>query len=92
MLCSSPNKTLSGSHGRDRMVVGFTTTYAISLSVTCNRSVVFSTNKTDLYDITEILLKVALNTRILSNPPKNFVTSNVKKNTLILSLKLIPSI
>jgi len=38
------------------------------LSVTCDRSVVFSgysfssTNKTDRYDITEILLKVALNT------------------------------
>jgi hypothetical protein len=33
-----------------------------SLSVTCDRSVVSSTNKTDLHDITEILLKVALNT------------------------------
>jgi hypothetical protein len=39
-----------------------------SLSVTCNRSVVFSgtpvssTNKTELHDIAEILLKVALNT------------------------------
>ena len=39
-----------------------------SLSVTCNRSVVFSgysfssTNKTDCHDITEILLKVVLNT------------------------------
>ena len=37
-----------------------------SLSVTCDRSVVFSqfssTNKTDWHDTTEILLKVALNT------------------------------
>ena len=33
-----------------------------SLSVTCNRSVVFSTNKTDHHNITETLLKVALNT------------------------------
>ena len=33
-----------------------------SLSVTCERSVVFPTNKTDRHDITEILLKVALNT------------------------------
>ena len=33
-----------------------------SLSVTCDRSVVFSTNKTDIHDITEILLQVALNT------------------------------
>jgi len=30
--------------------------------VTCDRSVVFSTNKTDRYDIIEILLKVVLNT------------------------------
>jgi hypothetical protein len=38
--------------------------YMINLSVTCSRSVVslvFSTNKTDCHDITEILLKVALN-------------------------------
>ena len=37
-----------------------------SLSMTCDRSVVFSTNKIDHQDITEILLKVALNT-----PPSN---------------------
>jgi hypothetical protein len=80
--------------GLDRMVVGFTTTYAFSayhhescgyeprswrgllnktlcdkcLSVTCDRSVVFSgysntsTNKTGYHDITEILLNVALST------------------------------
>jgi len=36
--------------------------YVIKLSVTCDRSVVFSTNKTDCHDKTEILLKVALNT------------------------------
>jgi hypothetical protein len=29
-------------------------------AVTCDRSVVFSTNKTDRHDITEILLKVVL--------------------------------
>jgi len=73
-----------GLHGRDRMVVGFTTNCAISatwrgvidttlcdksLSVTFGRLVVFSRdcgflhlNKTDHHDITEILLKVALNT------------------------------
>ena len=42
-----------------------------SLSGTCSRSVVFSgssTNKTDRHDITEILLKVALNTIIPKNP------------------------
>ena len=32
------------------------------MSVTCRRSVVSSTNKTDLHDITEILLKMPLNT------------------------------
>ena len=81
-----------GAHrSRGRMVVAFTTTYAIgahhhlccefeyrsgrgvqhyviSLSVTWSRSVVFSgysgflTNKTECHDITEILLKVSLNT------------------------------
>ena len=34
-----------------------------SLSVTCGRSVVSSTNKTDRHDIAEILLKVAINTK-----------------------------
>ena len=40
------------------------------MSLTCGRSVVFSrysTNKTDCQDITEILLKVALNTIILTH-------------------------
>ena len=32
------------------------------MSVTCDRSMVSSTNETDCHDITEILLKVALNT------------------------------
>jgi hypothetical protein len=32
------------------------------LSSTCDRLVVFSTNKTEGHDINEILLKVALNT------------------------------
>ena len=39
------------------------------MSVTCDRSVVFSTNKTDCHDITKILLKVLLNT-IKPNHPK----------------------
>ena len=34
----------------------------VCLSVTCDRSVFFSTNKTDRHDITEILLKVVFNT------------------------------
>ena len=71
-----------------RMVVGFTTTYAISayhhwccefesrsgrgvqhyvLKFVSDRSVVLSTNKTDRHDITEILLKVALNTMKQTN-------------------------
>ena len=63
-----------GHHGLGHMVVGFTTTHAISayhhynfefesrswqvLSVTGDRSVVSSTNKKDHHNITEILLKV----------------------------------
>jgi hypothetical protein len=41
-----------------------------TLSVTCGRSVVFSTNKTDRHDINEILLKVALNTIKSTKPVK----------------------
>jgi hypothetical protein len=37
--------------------------------VTCDRFVVSSTNKTDCPDITKILLKVALNTIILTPQP-----------------------
>jgi hypothetical protein len=87
-----------GRPGRDRMVVGFTTTYAISVNppniVSLNpahhevysiqhyvimfvRAIraagwfsvgtrVSSTNITDCHDITEILLKVALNTTTLT--------------------------
>ena len=34
--------------------------YVIKLAVPCDRSVVFSTNKTDRHDKTDILLKMAL--------------------------------
>jgi hypothetical protein len=66
-----------GRRGNDRMVVGFTTSYVVSsnlnqgemynimwssLSVVFSGSSGSSTNKTDHHDITEILLKVALNT------------------------------
>ena len=86
-----------GCCGRDRMVVGFTATCAISAyhhsscefephswqgvldTTLCNKvcqwlatgqcfSPVSTTNKTDLHDITEILLKVALN--IINGPTK----------------------
>ena len=70
-----------GRHGRGRMVVGFTATYAFTImlwvwisrwTTLCDTWLatgrcfspgppVSSTNKTDHYDITEILLKVALN-------------------------------
>jgi hypothetical protein len=58
------------------MVVGFTTTYAISVPITTSVAAgqwfspvtpVSSTNKTDRHNITELLLKVALNT-ITHNP------------------------
>jgi hypothetical protein len=39
----------------------------VSLSVTCNMSMVFSTSKTDCHDITEILLKMALNTTTITH-------------------------
>jgi hypothetical protein len=43
----------------DRMVVGLTNTHAIGAY---HPPLVSSTNKTDRHDITEVLLKVALNT------------------------------
>ena len=68
-----------GCCGRDHMVVvslnptqARCTRYNImwsSLSVTCDRSMIFSwhsTNKIDHHNITEILLKVALNTMTLT--------------------------
>jgi len=42
--------------------------------VNCGRSVVFTINKTDRYHLTEILLKVALNTITLSLLPKLTLT------------------
>ena len=61
-----------GRRGRDLMVVGFTT-YAFSAyhhwccEFESHRLVVSSTNKLDRHDITEILLKVALNSINLIN-------------------------
>jgi hypothetical protein len=70
--------SVGGSHGRDRMVVGYTTThmqsvpfitkvfnatfYVIKFYQSLEVSAVSSTNKTDHYNITEILLKVVLYT------------------------------
>ena len=62
-----------------------------NLSVTCDRSVVFSGYSGFLHDITEILLKVGLNTINQTKP--HFVESYVKKSLLgyrsILYLKLL---
>ena len=46
--------------------------YVIKIVAICDMSVVFSTNKADRHDITEILLKVALNT-ITPNPLFTFL-------------------
>jgi hypothetical protein len=60
--------TKGGRRGHDRMVVGFTTLWdkACQLIATCRwfspGTPVSPTNKTDHNDITEILLKVTLNT------------------------------
>ena len=84
-----------GRRGRDRMVVGFTTTCAIIVvsswrgvldTILCDKvyqwlatsqwfsqgTPVFSTNKNDCHDITEILLKVALKTINQTKPIFNF--------------------
>ena len=89
MPCIFSKGILRGSHGRDRMVVGFRTTYAkfenrsgkvYSIQILYDKvsqwlaegqqfsqgTPVSSTNKTDCHDITEILLKVALNTITLT--------------------------
>jgi hypothetical protein len=99
---------LRGRRGRDRMVVGFTTTRPISnvgvrtpfiakcnrynimwysLSVTCGRSVdfcLYSTNKTDSNDITDILLKMALNT--INQTKQNLACHNIIDITKISQL------
>ena len=61
------------------MVVGFTrcTTLCDKVSVTCDMSVVFSTNKTDHHDIAEILLKLALNTIKQTKQKQIFIEYNV---------------
>ena len=44
----------------------------VSLSVTCDRSVFFSTSKTDRHDINEILLKMALKTTTITSQNGNY--------------------
>ena len=64
-------------------------------SVTCDRSVVFSTNKTDRHDITEILLKVVLNTIKPTNQPYVSMTTTLKVFSLIsfnMKIQLIDQI
>jgi hypothetical protein len=107
-----PTYLQRGHRGRDHMVVGFTTTYAISAyhhwccefesrswrglfdKTLCYKvcqwlatgrwfSPVSSTNKTDRHDITEIVLKEALNTIKQTNKQTNIYTDsyviNLKK-------------
>ena len=105
--------------GRDRMVLGFTTTYAISayhhwcceFESRSGRSVqhyvikicqwlatgrlfsanppVSSTNKTDRHDITEILLKMALNTINQTNKQyKCWFENNHSSNHIVQDLTL----
>ena len=63
MYFLKPTDVLRGRSGRDRMVVGFTTTFAISVY---HHS---SAIKTDRDEITEILSKVAINTiTLIPNP------------------------
>ena len=61
------SNTHGGCRGRDRMVVGFTLLDKVCQWLATGQwfssgTLVSSTNKTDHHDITEILLKVALNT------------------------------
>ena len=59
---------VGGCHGCNRIVVGFTITYAVTIKVVSSNPThgkvwwVSSTSKTNCHDITEILLKVVLNT------------------------------
>jgi hypothetical protein len=57
--------------------------YVIHLSVTCGRSVVFSTNKTDHHDIIEILLKVAFNTINQTNTINFYYSYSYSSNSCI---------
>ena len=84
-----------GRRGRDRMVVGFTTTYAISVyhhwwCVFESRSgrglqhyVLKLVNKIDRHDISEILLKVTLSTINQTNKHTTYFACNNDRNHLI---------
>jgi hypothetical protein len=64
-------------------------------SVTCDRSVVFFTNKTDRHEKTEILLKVVLNTIKPTNQPYVSMTATLKVFSLIsfnIKIQLIDQI
>ena len=74
---------MRGCHGRDCMVVGFTSNVVSSnLAQTkctrCSNTPVSSTNKTDCHDITKILLKVVLST--INHKPKPKSQDQLKPN------------
>ena len=69
-----------GLHGCDRMVVRFVTTYLCNQVLAAGRwfsqgTPISSTNKTDRHNITEILLKVALNTITPLHPNTIFIVT-----------------
>jgi hypothetical protein len=57
-----------------------------SLSVTCDRSVILSTNKTDRHDIAEILLKVALSTIKSTKPNESLLSFFILNSCQLLIL------
>ena len=59
------------------------------LSVTCGISVVFSTNKTDRHNITEILLKMVLNTINHSTNLNTVDDHNLLQNFIHTKYKLL---
>ena len=58
--------------------------------LSCDRSVVFSINKTDRHDITEILLKVALNTTKQANKQTKQILGTFSNICRVLTLRENP--
>jgi len=58
--------------------------------MTCDRSVVFSANKTDRHDITEILLKVTLNNTAIT--PNSIPTNELYLYDVVIKVNLFFSL